>query len=368
MTSMGEERENAYRVALLCRRLGNLWSEEDVVEVEEEIPVEKMRECNLTLFGKIFSKPNVNFQALQSTMKKAWKLETVSCALLEPGFFSFTFNIEAEKKKVMEEGPWSFASNLLVLKQWVPNTPVHCYDFSKCDFWVHFLGIPPERTTETIIRNAASKLGAVKEIRPSLKTGKARVEIGLAASLKTGTFLNVGGFKLWVDFKYERLPNYCYSCGRIGHYMTYCTFVPYEESELQKTGKGKYGSWLKMEAMEFSPYWELFYGALDQNRETKETILETHTQISPPEKENGQKNRNSEDNMEGNSQNTLTLGETSTVQVGKTYSEKNPPLLLLEAPSKDLEKELMVSPKKKAKLVTKTPPSKKTKRYSLYGF
>ncbi|KAL7182160.1 hypothetical protein ACSBR1_040967 [Camellia fascicularis] len=34
---------------------------------------------------------------------------------------------------------------------------------------------------------------------------------------------------IWVDFKYERLSDFCYDCGRIGHDSNSCKFMSKEE-------------------------------------------------------------------------------------------------------------------------------------------
>lgn len=34
------------------------------------------------------------------------------------------------------------AENLVIVKPWVPNTPLHCYDFTTCAFWVQVFGLP----------------------------------------------------------------------------------------------------------------------------------------------------------------------------------------------------------------------------------
>lgn len=112
---MDNEYNEERRMAALCKNLGNLWSADDIIDVKDEISEEKLQECKLTLFGKLYSKPNVNFPAFLNTMKKAWKTENVDCTLLETGFFSFSFTSEADKQRVLNSGPWSFSSNLLVL-------------------------------------------------------------------------------------------------------------------------------------------------------------------------------------------------------------------------------------------------------------
>jgi len=74
---MDRKDDNELRVAALCKRLGHLWSEEDVVEVNPEISLQKRDECKRTILGKLYSKPNVNFPASFTTIKKAWKVEAV---------------------------------------------------------------------------------------------------------------------------------------------------------------------------------------------------------------------------------------------------------------------------------------------------
>lgn len=79
--------------------MGNLWSEDDFTELEADIPEEEKQESELTLYGKLYSKPNVNFQAFLSTMRKAWKLESIKCELIEPGFFYFIFSSVEDKRE-----------------------------------------------------------------------------------------------------------------------------------------------------------------------------------------------------------------------------------------------------------------------------
>ncbi|KAK3429906.1 hypothetical protein EUGRSUZ_E01407 [Eucalyptus grandis] len=195
---MDNEHNDERRMAALCKSLGNLWSKDDIVDVKDGIFEEKLQECKLTLFMKLYSKPNVNFQAFLNTMKRAWKTKNVDCTLLEPEFFSFSFASEADKQRVLNSGPWLFSSNLLMLQQCHLNTPELCYEFTHCAFWVHFYGLPFGRVTREIVKDVASKIGKVMEGKleakgnSNYKVGKTRINLNLAAPLKTRIIINLG--------------------------------------------------------------------------------------------------------------------------------------------------------------------------------
>lgn len=62
--------------------------------------------------------------------------------------------------------------------------------------------------------------------KSSFKLDKARVKLNLVVSLKLGTFVNVEGLNISINFKYEP-PR--------------CKIVPYEESRLKENSKDKFG-------------------------------------------------------------------------------------------------------------------------------
>jgi len=149
-------------------------------------------------------------------MTRVWKVDNATCTQLGPGYFAFTFQSEEDKQWVLSTGPWCYSSNLLVLKECEPDTPEICYEFTHCAFWVNLYGLPFGRVTNEVIWNIASKLGEVMEVKHEArgnshyKIGKAKVMLNLENPLKTGVLVNLEEKKLWVEFKYERLPHYCY--------------------------------------------------------------------------------------------------------------------------------------------------------------
>lgn len=56
-----------------------------------------------------------------------------------------------------------------------------------------------------------------------------------------------GGESRWINFRYERLPNFCYSCGLLSHGIKECpgSFA----NALQNNGELQYGAWLRGEPM-----------------------------------------------------------------------------------------------------------------------
>lgn len=122
----------------------------------------------------------------------------------------------------------------MILKPWQSNTPLHCYDFSSCAFWVQIFGLPLEGTTEKMIIKAMQDIGRVIEVRVDTKEGmtsqtaRARVELKLQEPLRTGKLIRIEGKLFWIDFRYERLSHFCYSCRRLGHYAMYCKEIPHD--------------------------------------------------------------------------------------------------------------------------------------------
>lgn len=125
---MEEEKETTH-LAALCKQLGGL-----CVAVDKNTYVDKVKECRLSLIGQLHKNPKINVQAFQKTMRKAWRLENVEISLIETGTLEFKFWCSSDRAKVLEQGPWSFANHLLLLKEWEPDTPLACYDFTTCDF------------------------------------------------------------------------------------------------------------------------------------------------------------------------------------------------------------------------------------------
>lgn len=73
---------------------------------------------------------------------------------------------------------------------------------------------------------------------------RVRVCIDISKPLLRGKRICVGAYKpFWVRFAYERLPNFCYLCGTIGHSQKECSHWK-SSMESYTVSNFSYGSWL----------------------------------------------------------------------------------------------------------------------------
>ena len=72
-----------------------------------------------------------------------------------------------------------------------------------------------------------------------------RILIDISLPLCHGRVLSLeDGGEVWVNFKYERLPNICYWCGCLTHNDRDCE-VWINNDGMLKTGDQEYGPWLR---------------------------------------------------------------------------------------------------------------------------
>ena len=72
-----------------------------------------------------------------------------------------------------------------------------------------------------------------------------RVEIEIAKPLMRGCIIQVEeAAPVWVDFRYEYLPIFCYRCGLLGHSVSDC-FIGRGNSRNSVFDRDQYRSWLR---------------------------------------------------------------------------------------------------------------------------
>ncbi|KAF5458477.1 hypothetical protein F2P56_022503 [Juglans regia] len=190
----------------------------------------------------------VNRQAFRTTMSKVWRSE---------GWFQFKdvgenrmlveFQHERDKDKVLQGRPWSFDRNLICIQELDGQVPLKEITFNRELFWVQAHDLPLACMTREIGMKPFSGMEKVEEVETDEagcgwgSTLRARVEVDISKPLIRGRFIELEGMQLWLPFKYERLPAFCFECGTIKH----SRLCPGASRMVNKDAGHQYGPWLR---------------------------------------------------------------------------------------------------------------------------
>ena len=124
--------------------------------------------------------------------------------------------------RILEGEPWMFDKHLVVMNRYENKSTLQDIKFEKTKLWVQLHGIPIKYMTIEAARKIGCVLGEVfAPTNPKLFDGghfiRIQVSIDLSLPLCHGRLVSIGegGKQVWISFKYERLLNICYWCGRL---------------------------------------------------------------------------------------------------------------------------------------------------------
>lgn len=204
-------------------------TEPETIELDPSFDDSTLK-SKFTLVGKILSPKSLNKKGVANVIAKAWRTsEEVSVAAWGDNIYAFGFKAEDDVTKIMRLSPWSIMGCLMILRKWDGQKTLEELDFSFSPFWVQIQGLPLGFLNARSGMKIAETLGEVIAVEDPDGRGKpmrfirVRVWIDITKPLKKGFFLKRNNDEdAWVKFKYERLSDYCYGCGRVGHNVNDC--------------------------------------------------------------------------------------------------------------------------------------------------
>ena len=124
-------------------------------------------------------------------------------------------------------------------------------DFSSATFWIQLHNVPENLLTKETREAIGKAVGTVVQVADPEDDGcggeflRVRVTMDITKSLVRCSKLWAEGKQIgWVGIKYERLPNFCYWCGRVTHGERDCAVWLQGRGKLRKEDQ-QYGEWLR---------------------------------------------------------------------------------------------------------------------------
>ncbi|KAK9179229.1 hypothetical protein WN943_028428 [Citrus x changshan-huyou] len=202
------------------------------------------------LIGKVLHTRGVSIEGLKSVMQRVWRTSReVKIEGLGDNVFMFKFGTEADKRSILMGGPWHFDRALIVLTEPAGIGDVKKQKFNHVSFWVQIHDVLIMCMSKEMALELGNVIGKVEEIETDATREyfgqflRLRISVDVMKPLKKLIELEQEGENeedIPMRVMYERLPDFCFCCGRICHQYREC--VHYKS---QSKDEMPYGPWLK---------------------------------------------------------------------------------------------------------------------------
>ncbi|XP_057444485.1 uncharacterized protein LOC130736706 [Lotus japonicus] len=182
--------------------------------------------------------------------REIWKVKNgVEIREVGSNLYVFRFFSEKDREGVLKQGPWNFDKSLVVLQILDPDSIPAEVPLVRAAFWVRVHDLPLGLRKEAVAVSIGDFLGGFigwdrsndRRLGPFLRV---RARVNIQVPIWRGTLIARSGkdpVKVW--FQYERLGNFCYSCGAFDHVLKDCDDFAGDEAE-DEVHDFPFGSWL----------------------------------------------------------------------------------------------------------------------------
>lgn len=201
------------------------------------------------LVGRFLTEKTINSRAMKSKMADVWKpMMGINIKELEQGIFLFQFFHKDDMQWVVKGGPWMFDNAMMILETVSQGEDPLQVQLWHLNIWVQLHELPMGFMSEAVGRQLGNFFGEFLQYDAKNNSSiwreymRIRIRIDVRKPLKRKKIVKKDGKEFNVICKYERLGDFCFSCGMVTHTERFCRKL-IDRREVE--GEKEWGLWLK---------------------------------------------------------------------------------------------------------------------------
>ncbi|RID79870.1 hypothetical protein BRARA_A02574 [Brassica rapa] len=204
----------------------NLGAEDEPVAMPPAMCVQAAAVNRFSLVVVPLNLRKQNLRAMISQLPRLWGIENAVGRIIAANRIQFVFPSEESMLMVTRRAPWSFAEWMVTVSRWYPN--IADEDLKIIPFWVQIRGIPLEFLTREVVEFIGGILAPVFNVdfdENSTRVDFVHVQVLWNADHPLRFQRNYQfspDVNTLLSFKYERLRNFCQTCGLLTHEKQEC--------------------------------------------------------------------------------------------------------------------------------------------------
>lgn len=230
-------------LALQCSSLRLADDEGGLIDLGGIDCEETNEKLSLLLVGRVCTERPYNIDAFKRTMLKVWApTHNLVIMVIRPNLYAFQFFHWRVKEKVLEGGPWCWDNHLIVLKEVEGDEQPEDVELKFLPFRIRVLKLSFNCYSNAYVKALTKDIGDFLEIEDDVlgidHYRCIRRLVDISKPLRRFQWIqDKKGREVKVEYKYERLPYFCFACGIIGHSECDCLAL-LEEDKKKKLGWG----------------------------------------------------------------------------------------------------------------------------------